>query len=198
MKRGEIRIIPLENYIFYEFPYKRIEGGRELYFEIIYDFVHNIALGSGILYSRGSRNLAEWYRGLFNNSEFPRPEPEIYEVSVCAPYLIAQYGSKFGKLKCLIGSALYYGFGTLSADVRSYNIPFDYRNFIYKSRGIGYSVSFGFSIELDEGVAIENSFGYRSLVTKNLKDSYGNELGNFKLDFKGFFIRGGISVAPWG
>jgi hypothetical protein len=197
MRRGEVRILPPREFVYYEILNKRIEGGWEIYGEINIDITQNISLGPGIMHSSGERNLSEWYRGLFNDPAYRRPSPVLYKASIVSPYVNIGYKFQIDSLNVHIGGNLYYGFGTLNAEVRTYSIPSLYRKITYKSRGFGNSISLGFSIKVGRGYAIINEFGYRNLETGKLKDSRGIELDDSNLNFSGYFFRGGVILSPW-
>jgi hypothetical protein len=95
---------------------------------------------------------------------------------------------------------LCYGFGSLYGDIAKWISPssFYLERIQFKCRGIGYTVSWEFSIRLVSGFSIDNTIGYRHLVTGELEAPNGKRIENSNLNFSGFLISGGISINPWG
>jgi|GEM_PF-4537444 len=201
MKRGFIERGFTDDYIFTEYTNKRIEGGREYYGEIIFDYSGKFSFGAGILYSNGNTNLSEWIRSFLDDyNPPPKPDPVIYEASLTSPYLKLKYRSIYEVVNFSFNANIYYGFAALEADIPAgitYPSVTIYDRIRFKSWGAGYSLSLGISYKLAAGFFIVNDIGYRNLSVGGLEDSYGNKLANCDLDYGGYFIKGGISVNPW-
>jgi hypothetical protein len=200
MKRAIIWHDNLEGFIFNDSSYKRIEGGWDYYGEIVFDLSRNISIGGGVIYSNGRRDLSEWQRFLDDYNPAPKPDPLIYEASLAAPYLKLKYRSIIDFVHYSIGADLYYGFAALDAEIDTSTTPpaLFYENFKFRSEGMGFSLALGLSFKLTKGLFINNLIGFRNLVTGELEDPDGNKLENSKLNFGGYFIRGGLSFYPWG
>lgn len=202
MKRGFIQRDFADDFVFSEFNNKRIEGGREYYGEIIFDYSRYFSFGPGILYSSGHRNLSEWIRTFLDDYlDPPKPEPAIYEASLTSPYLKLKYRSIHDIVNYSINANIYYGFAALNAYMfMTGMIPpvLSYERIEFKSKDVGYSLALGVSFKLMDGFFINNEIGYKFLVIGKLKNSDGKKLENFNLNFSGYSIRGGISVNPWG
>jgi hypothetical protein len=200
MKRAIIWHDNLEGFIFNDSSYKRIEGGWDYYGEIVFDLSRNISIGGGVIYSNGRRDLSEWQRFLDDYNPAPKPDPIIYKASLFAPYLKIKYRSIKDKLHYSVNADLYYGFAALDAEIDTVTTrppPF-FENFKFKSEDIGFSIALGLSFKLIDGLFFDNMIGYRNLVTGELEGPDGNKLENFKLNFNGYFMRGGLSIYPWG
>lgn len=198
LKRGHILRGFVDDFVYVDSDRKRIEGGREYYGEMIFDYSAELSFGSGILYSGGREDLAEWYTGFLDDYNRPRPRPEIYETSLIAPYMKASYRSKMEMLNFAATGNLYYGFGKLSTNFLISGFPEEYEIYNFRSDGFGYALALGISVSFARGFALVNEFGYRNLVMGQLRESNGYRLENFELNFSGYFIRGGISINPWG
>lgn len=202
MKRGFIGRDFNDDFVYTEYHVKRIEGGREYYGEVIFDYLSNFSFGAGILYSKGNRNLSEWIDYFLDDySPPPKPDPVIYEASLMSPYLKLGYSSTKDIINYSANANVYYGFAALEADIyRAGSLPpvISYDRIRFESRGMGYSLSMGISFKLTRGFSIINNVGYRNLSVGELEDPDGNKLASYDLNYSGYFIRGGLSVNPWG
>lgn len=200
MKRGIIERDANDDFVFTEYESKRIEGGMDYYGGMIFDIFPNFSLAGGLAYSVGKQDISEWVWFLDDYYPTPRPDPVIYETSITAPYLNMNYSTALDILRFSLGAGFCYGFGSLYGDVARRIDPASYyfERIHFKSKGVGYTISWGFSIRVMSSISIDNSFSFRHLVTGDLEDPGGNQLENSSLDFSGFLIRGGISINPWG
>lgn len=200
MKRGAIERGYYGDFQFDEFTNIRIEGGREYCGELIFDYSRNFSVGAGLIYSDGNRRIFENMQTFLDDYNRRLPQTLLYEASLSAPYMKLQYRSILDVIDYSIGLNLYYGFASLNGQIRDYDSyppGLGFESIHFKSKGMGYSLSLGFSYSVAKGFALNNTIGYRSLIVDNLKDSDGNPLLNLDLDFSGMFIRGGISIKPW-